>query len=80
MLWLRGTKATYMSKKFLLLLVLAEQNPYINWVKVVMNNLHSRLRDISGPSKKVKDGGPTEFGLAQVLDIVFWRWFLMDEV
>jgi len=36
-----------------------------------MNNLHSRLRDISGPSKKVKDGGPTKFGLTQVLDFFF---------
>lgn len=45
-----------------------------------MNNLHSRLRDISGPSKKVKDGRPIEFRLAQVLDIVLWCWSLMDEV
>ncbi len=34
------------------------------------NNLHSRLTDISGPSKKVKDDRPTKFGLTQVLNIV----------
>ncbi len=28
----------------------------------------------------MKDSGPTEFGLAQVLDIVLQRWFLVDEV
>jgi hypothetical protein len=51
-----------MRKIVLLLLVLLEQKHEINWAKVVMNNLHNRLRDISSPSRKAKDGRPTKFG------------------
>jgi hypothetical protein len=69
-----------MRKIVLLLLLLPEQKHEINWAKVVMNNLHNRLRDISSPSRNTKDGGPIEFGFAQVLNIVLGCWFLMDEV
>jgi len=69
-----------MRKIVLLLLVLLEQKHEINWAKVVMNNLHNRLRDISSPSRKAKDGRPTKFGFAQFLNIVLGCWFSMDEV
>jgi hypothetical protein len=45
-----------------------------------MNNLHNRLKDNFDSSKKGKNGRPIEFGPAQVLDIVFLCWFLVDEV
>jgi hypothetical protein len=38
------------------------------------------LRDISNLSKKVRDGEPTKFGFAQVINIVLRHWFPMDEV
>ncbi len=44
----------------------------------MMNNLHSQLRDIFGPLKKLKDGGLTKFELAHVFHIIFPQWFSMD--
>jgi hypothetical protein len=42
--------------------------------------MHSRLKNISDPSKKAKDDGHAKFGLAQVLHIIFWCWFLVDDI
>jgi hypothetical protein len=43
-----------------------------------MNNMHSQLRTTSGPLKKLKDGGPTEFKMAHVFHIIFQHWFSTD--
>jgi len=43
----------------------------------MLNNLHSKLKDLGGPNKSnmTKDA---KFEGAQILDIVIWKWFLVD--
>lgn len=74
---MKGNCLTYVAKKLTILVVLTKTKIQINWVGVVFNNLHCKLRNFGDPSKSnmTKD---VEFGGAQILDIMLWTWFLVD--
>jgi hypothetical protein len=63
-------------KKLMILVTLTKIGMQINWANVIFNNLHSKLRDLGGPHK-IGTTGDAEFGGTQILDILFWKWFLM---
>ncbi len=58
---LKGNFLTYVAKKLTILVVLTKTKIQINWVGVVFNNLHCKLRNLGDPSKSnmTKD---VEFG------------------
>ncbi len=42
-IWLKGIRGTYVNKKLMLLVALAEFQKSINWAQVVFNNLYSKM-------------------------------------
>lgn len=50
-IWLKSNKFTYVAKKLLSLVVLAEQGVWVNWVGVIFNNLYYKLHDLSALAK-----------------------------
>lgn len=58
--------------------VLVEQGVKVNWFIIVFNNLYNRLRDLSTPIKPGASRDNTKFGATQVVDILFWNWFLIN--
>jgi hypothetical protein len=66
-----------MGKKIMILVVLTKTRLQINWVSVVFNNVQKRLKDLSNfhKSTMTKDA---EFRGAQILVIMFQKWFLVD--
>lgn len=50
----------------------------VNWSIVVFNNLYSRLQDLFPPTKPNASKDITEFGIAQVVNIMFRNWFSVD--
>jgi hypothetical protein len=75
-IWLRGSQLTYVANKLMNFLLLAKQGVKVNWSAIVFNNLCSRLRDLSAPTKLSANRDNTKFGAAQVVDILLWNWFL----
>jgi hypothetical protein len=62
---------TYLhSQKIFSFVVLAEQGIMVNYVALVFNNLYNRLQDFSTPTKLRASRDNTEFGAAQVVDIL----------
>ncbi len=61
----------------MILVMLIKIKMQINWASVLFNNLHNRLWNLGGPHKygATKD---VEFKGAQILDIMFRKWFLVD--
>lgn len=50
----------------------------MNWFTIVFNNLYSRLWDLSTLTKIIANKDNIEFSAAQVVDILFQNWFLVD--
>jgi hypothetical protein len=71
-LWLKGTRGMYVSKKFMLLVAIVKFKKSVNWVQVIFNNLHFELRDLSTTIKMKKEdlGKEIEFGVVEVVDII----------
>ncbi len=67
----------YVVKKVMILVTLVEIEMQIKWASIVLNNLHSKLKDLGGPNKSSMTRN-TKFEGSQILDIVFWKWFLVD--
>ncbi len=44
---------------------------------MVFNNFYSRLRDLFVAIKIKASKNNTKFGIAQLIDILFWNWFLV---
>jgi hypothetical protein len=59
----------YVAKKVMILVTLVEIKMQINSADIVLNNLHSKLKDLGGPNKfsMTRDA---KFEGAQILDIV----------
>jgi hypothetical protein len=64
----------------MLLAALAELQKLVNWAQVVLNNLHSKLQDLSTTVKLKKEdpGKKTKFGATQVVDIIFRHWISIN--
>ncbi len=45
---MKGNRFTYMTNKLMIFVMFIETEMQINWVGVVFNNLHNRLRDLGG--------------------------------
>jgi len=76
-IWLQGNRLAYVAKKLMIMVALVKTRMQINWANVIFNNLHSRLRDLSGPHE-TNTTTVAEFERAQILDRVLRKWFLMD--
>jgi hypothetical protein len=48
------------------------------WDVIVFNNLHIQLLDFFAPTKPRANRDNTEFGVAQMVDILFQNWFPID--
>ncbi len=61
----------------MILVAFAESKMQINWFSVVFNNLHNKLRDLGGPNKS-NVNRDVKFEGAQILNIMFQKWLLVD--
>ncbi len=76
-IWLKESRFTYVTKKFMILVVFIETKMQINQVGVVFNNLPNRLHDL-GNSHKSDIIKNVEFKGTQILDIMLWKWFSVN--
>jgi hypothetical protein len=77
-IWLKGNQLTYVAKKFMSLVVLTKQVIQMNWVVVMFNNLYIQLQDLFTLTKPKVSRDNTKLGVAQIVDILLWIWFLVD--
>jgi hypothetical protein len=50
----------------------------VNWSAIVFDNLYNRLQDLFAWTKPSTSRGNIEFIVAQVVDILFQNWFMVD--
>ncbi len=72
-IWLKGSRFTYVVKKLMNIVVLGKQRVKVNWFAIVFNNLYSKLQDLSAPTKPNASRDNIKFEVAQVVDILFWN-------
>jgi hypothetical protein len=77
-IWLKGSPLTYVAKKLMSLVVLTKQRIQMNWVAVMFNNLYIQLQDLFTSTKPKASRENIKLGVAQIVDIMFWIWFLVD--
>ncbi len=77
-IWLKGSQLTYMAKKLMNFVLLAKQGVKVNWLIIIFNNLYSKLRDLSTPTKFSASRDNNESGATQVEDILLWDGFPID--
>jgi hypothetical protein len=76
-IWLKGSRLTYVVKKLMILVAFVEIGMHINWACIMFNKFQSKLWALGSPHKS-NISRDVEFGGAQILDILFWKWFLVD--
>jgi hypothetical protein len=75
-IWLKGSKVTYVTKELMLVVMIVEEGIQVNWSVFLFNNLYCRIGDCSASSKsKETTRKESEFGPAQVVDILPGKWF-----
>jgi hypothetical protein len=78
-IWLKGSKVTYVTKELMLVVMIVEEGNQVNWSVFLFNNLYCRIGDCSASSKsKETTGKESEFGPAQVVDILPRKWFPLE--
>lgn len=75
---LKGSWLTYVAKKLMNLVVLAEQGIWVNSTTMVFNNMYSKLWDLSTSTKLETNRNNTKFNIIQVVNIQLRNWFLVD--
>lgn len=75
---MKGSRFTYAAKKLMSFVVLAKQGVKVNWSTIIFNNLYSKLWNLSPPTKPSANKDIIKFEIAQVVDIMFQNWVLVD--
>jgi len=77
-IWLKGSRLTYVAKKLMNFVMLVDQGVKVNWSVIVFNNLYNKLQNLFTSTKFDISKDNIEFGIAQMVDILLYNWFMID--
>jgi len=70
---------TYVTKELMLVVMIVEEGNQVNWSVFLFNNLYCLIGDCSASSRsKATTRKESEFGPAQVVDILPRKWFPLE--